>query len=407
MQSEIEGWLDNVSGNGWVWYAKRLSANDSGATKSHQAGVYIPKHVLWTIFPSMKSGNNPDAWFSAKVMPHAENRNLRAIWYNQKTRDETRITQWNLPSRILESDLTGGLVLFAFQINESGIDAKDASIWLCQSELEEIAIEERIGLVEPGEGVMHHPAGITGFFSTVSETFKKGCSLTDSEIPVEWLTEFPSGQTFIDRALKMMPAKANKSDSRLLTRRDCETALFYSVERAFVLPRIKAGFSSVNEFVDFANSITNRRKSRAGKSLELHLKTIFSEESLPFAHGATSEGNKRPDFLFPSIIAYRDAAWPVGKLRMLASKTTCKDRWRQILNEADRIATKHLVTLQEGVSENQFKEMSNAGVVLVVPQKLHKSYRGNSTATPDVRRFYWPDKSSVYLIHLISGFGEI
>jgi len=59
---------------------------------------------------------------------------------------------------------------------------------------------------------------------------------------------------------------------------------------------------------------------------------------------------------------------------MLASKTTCKDRWRQILNEADRIPLKHLVTLQQGVSENQFKEMHEAGVILVVPHKLHKSY---------------------------------
>lgn len=35
---------------------------------------------------------------------------------------------------------------------------------------------------------------------------------------------------------------------------------------------------------------------------------------------------------------------------------------------------KHLVTLQQGVSENQFKEMRGAGVILVVPQKLHRSY---------------------------------
>jgi hypothetical protein len=52
---------------------------------------------------------------------------------------------------------------------------------------------------------------------------------------------------------------------------------------------------------------------------------------------------------------------------MLAVKTTCKDRWRQILNEADRIRTKHLLTLQEGVSEGQFREMTAAGVQLVVP----------------------------------------
>jgi len=61
---------------------------------------------------------------------------------------------------------------------------------------------------------------------------------------------------------------------------------------------------------------------------------------------------------------------------MLAVKTTCKDRWRQILNEVDkdRIPTKHLLTLQEGVSQNQFNEMLDEGVQLVVPFGLHKSY---------------------------------
>lgn len=45
--AELKVWLDKASGDGWVWYAKRLSANDSGATDSHQAGIYIPKHVAF------------------------------------------------------------------------------------------------------------------------------------------------------------------------------------------------------------------------------------------------------------------------------------------------------------------------------------------------------------------------
>ena len=59
---------------------------------------------------------------------------------------------------------------------------------------------------------------------------------------------------------------------------------------------------------------------------------------------------------------------------MLAVKTTCKDRWRQILNEAERIGTKHLLTLQEGISANQFKEMQVENVQLVVPAPVISSY---------------------------------
>jgi hypothetical protein len=59
---------------------------------------------------------------------------------------------------------------------------------------------------------------------------------------------------------------------------------------------------------------------------------------------------------------------------MLAVQTTCKDRWRQVMNEADRVQEKHLLTLQEGVSENQFREMVEAKVQLVVPAKLIDSF---------------------------------
>jgi hypothetical protein len=91
-------------------------------------------------------------------------------------------------------------------------------------------------------------------------------------------------------------------------------------------------------------------------------------------HNPLIEVNKRPDFLFPSVAAYENPSFPASRLRMLAAKTTCKDRWRQIINEADRIQTKHLLTLQEGVSEAQFREMTDAGVRLVVPAGIHDAY---------------------------------
>ena len=127
-----------------------------------------------------------------------------------------------------------------------------------------------------------------------------------------------------------------------------------------------------------AQTVLQRRKSRAGRSLELQAREIFVEEGLiegtMFSHGSTSENGKKPDFLFPSAAAYRDSSYPKARLRMLASKTTAKDRWRQILNEADRIDRKHLLTLQEGVSEPQVAEMKAANVQLVVPAGLIAKY---------------------------------
>lgn len=53
---------------------------------------------------------------------------------------------------------------------------------------------------------------------------------------------------------------------------------------------------------------------------------------------------------------------------MLGAKTTCKDRWCQVLNEADRIPNKHLFTLQRGVTRNQLQEMKDEHLTLVVPK---------------------------------------
>lgn len=55
-------------------------------------------------------------------------------------------------------------------------------------------------------------------------------------------------------------------------------------------------------------------------------------------------------------------------------KTTCKDRWRQVLNEADRIETKYLFTLQQGISKNQLREMKHEHLKLVVPASYRTSF---------------------------------
>jgi hypothetical protein len=52
---------------------------------------------------------------------------------------------------------------------------------------------------------------------------------------------------------------------------------------------------------------------------------------------------------------------------MLGVKTSVKDRWRQVLDEAAKIRVKHLFTLSEGVSPEQFRQMDGAGLRLVVP----------------------------------------
>ena len=169
-------------------------------------------------------------------------------------------------------------------------------------------------------------------------------------------------------------------DGSLLRWLEMEELLFYTLERHIVDQRLRAGFlvngkADVDGFVSFSLSVQNRRKSRAGHSLEHHLASVFEAHNLRFDRGGRTEGNKRPDFLFPGTNAYLDPTFPVDALTLLGAKSSCKDRWRQVLSEGERVPQKHLVTLEPGISVNQTDEMRAAGLQLVVPGPLHSSYR--------------------------------
>jgi hypothetical protein len=55
-------------------------------------------------------------------------------------------------------------------------------------------------------------------------------------------------------------------------------------------------------------------------------------------------------------------------------KSTCKDRWRQVLAEAQRIERKHLLTLEAAISTHQTDQMHEHKLQLVVPRGLQATY---------------------------------
>lgn len=383
--ADLTDWMDEFSGPEFVWYAKRLSGNDTLATGSHQAGPYIPKSFLFQVFPSINAPDreNPDKWFDLHIDSHADSRRVRAIWYNNKlrgrTRNEARLTNFGgLASALLDPESTGALTVFSFRIGDGG-EAAECHVWVCRHETEEDLVEERIGPVDPGTWTIwsldraSYPCP-----SLPPEPPRNNCWLQEEEIPSVWLERFPTGAEIISKAVEIRPFDSINPDARIIKRRECEFEIFRSLEEAVELPTIQKGFGSIEEFIAKAQTVLQRRKARSGRSLELHAKQIFLEEKLrenvDFSHQPESDPGKRPDFLFPSEVAYKTGEFPASKLRMLAVKTTCKDRWRQILNEAERIERKHLLTLQEGVSESQFREMAAAKVQLVVPYPLINAF---------------------------------
>lgn len=169
-------------------------------------------------------------------------------------------------------------------------------------------------------------------------------------------------------------------DAALLFWMEREEQLFRRLERRIVEGRIREGFAldagvDVDGFLAFSLSVQNRRKARAGAALENHLAAIFEAFNIRFSHAAETENRNRPDFLFPGQVEYRDIAFPSARLTMLGAKSTLKDRWRQVLSEALRIEQKHLLTLEPGISENQTDEMRAKFLQLVVPGRLHDTFK--------------------------------
>ena len=193
---------------------------------------------------------------------------------------------------------------------------------------------------------------------------------------------FPTTRIFSELARSSLPevSAADDPDRALIDWMDREEQLFRRLERRIVAARIGDGFrmpdgADVDGFLSFSLSVQNRRKARAGQALENHLEAVFGAQGIRYVRGAETENRNKPDFLFPGQQEYRDPDFPAARLTMLGAKSTLKDRWRQVLSEAVRIEDKHLLTLEPGVSENQTDEMQAKRLQLVVPRRLHATYR--------------------------------
>jgi hypothetical protein len=187
---------------------------------------------------------------------------------------------------------------------------------------------------------------------------------------------FPTTKEFSEFARNSIQADIRDDyDSVLLVWMDREEILFRTLEKYLIADRLKQGFGNdVDEFLKYSLSVQNRRKSRVGFALENHLEAMFKISGIKYSRNPCTENKARPDFLFPGIQEYRNPAFDPINLTMLGVKSTCKDRWRQVLSEADRIDKKHLLTLEPAISPNQTSEMQNKLLQLVVPGPLHETY---------------------------------
>lgn len=349
-------------------FCKFLSANDTGLTGGHQAGIYISKPSSSILFevPGNK-GQNKEKWVKIKWQNDFET-DSRFIYYGQGTRNEYRITNFGKNFPFLKPEYTGAL----FVLIQNSSENYQGFICNTEEEINEFLDAFGIG-----------PTETNSLIRTREFTPEFHEKIEFEKFILELNVDFPSSELMSAGARGIHEKVFNhrelvftNPDKKLLDWTNTEYRLFRALEYARYGKMILQGFTTVEDFITIANQVLNRRKSRAGKSLEHHLAAIFDENHIHYQAQAKTEGNKKPDFLFPSQSAYQDISFPIDNLISLAAKTTCKDRWRQVLNEADRLRgrNKFLCTLQQGISAAQMDEMSAEKVILVVPKPYISSY---------------------------------
>jgi EcoRII C terminal len=196
---------------------------------------------------------------------------------------------------------------------------------------------------------------------------------------------FPSTTKFSEFARHV----AGRTDARadpdhaLLSWFEQEDLLFRALEQSIVSKRIEQGFmrdgiADVDGFLKYSLSVQNRRKSRAGAGFANQVAAVLHANELLFEREVRTEGRKTIDFFFPRGSLYHDQGFPTRYLTGLGAKTSCKDRWRQVLSEAHRLDLKYLVTLETKISDHQLEEMSTNGLQLVIPRARHWDFSGTT-----------------------------
>ena len=354
-------------------YCHYITPNDLGLTGGHQCGFYFPHSVEPMFYGGFqRRGCNNDRKIVIKWQ-NSFTTDSRAVYYGTGTRNENRITRFGRGFEFLNDRYLGSLQImtknpageFACYIlsNQDNIEAFINTFALDITARNQIINKDEVG--------------------------ENQANIIQNEIErvVAEMAVFPQTQIMAKTARNIVAEVCRYRDDDIARQPDkilplwvaTEYQLFKKLENKIYQTQMSERFADCQSLIDFSNTILNRRKSRAGKSLEHHLSVIFTCAKLRFESQGVNLGNKRPYFLFPDSNAYHSIVFPADKLVMLGAKTTCKDRWRQVLNEADRIPFKHLFTLQQGVSKNQLEEMKAEHLTLVVPKDnipmFHPQYR--------------------------------
>ena len=122
------------------------------------------------------------------------------------------------------------------------------------------------------------------------------------------------------------------------------------------------GVPSFDQLDSFFLSVAQSRKSRAGKAFELILEELLGRRLGYPLDGQVNVEGATPDFVMPSR-EYFDRN-PIDCL-LLTAKRTLRERWRQVVTEANVTYSYFLATLDKNVTKSQLQQAAKHKIYLV------------------------------------------
>lgn len=134
-------------------------------------------------------------------------------------------------------------------------------------------------------------------------------------------------------------------------------------------------------FYELSKSQTNSRRSRAGSEFEAIIDHLMKRLDIPYDSQShlgqrtfADKGlGKKVDGVVPSMDAFNENR---SRCIIATMKTTIRERWQEVVEELNRtnIPSIHLLTLDEGITENVLTLMKNHNITLVTYQNIKAKY---------------------------------
>lgn len=368
---------------------KRLSAVDAelkvsnlyeiGTTKKMRGGFLGEEHSreFDAEFCAWSGESNEPIMYSGKASHYDAQANL-----------PKSSPKWKLsfPSNPITADMNAGDTLFLalrpsgrllFIVTEAGSTRENQLFWL-------------FGLQPSGTSlVSRRIAGpipkpnfaARSILAELGIKYREPDAYTIAEIMEPYRYTHPNPAQLSRIARESLPEIDAKDDpdAALMAWLNRTQALFSYFEKNIVSAELEQIFCNdedfdMEQYFSHAMNTQDRRDSYLRKSLDNHIAAVLDANDLAYVSQPVTENDYKPDFIFPGLEAYRSALAGDPSLTFLGAKSTCKDVWREIIPEAEKIPNKHLLTLEWGISQKETNQMAAASVQLVIPKENHSSF---------------------------------